>query len=520
MNNDNNIFDNSDNDVSFETHNNTNITDTTEQSGEAFPETMSASEPVYDEVKSEPVQTSTSESYYTPGYNPYQYNGGQPRTQVYINGGYQPQYNAADNTKKERKKRVKKQKSGRGFVVLVAILCIILSFGAAFGGTVLAARFISAGRVENGKMPPKFESNTPEPNKSQSEYEQSLPISPSVIVPGTGESHTGTYSEVVAKVADSVVEIRTETVSTSSIFSQYITEGAGSGVIISADGYIITNNHVIEDASTVTVYTTNGTKYAAEVIGSDAESDLAVLKVEAEGLTHALFGDSSKLVVGEEVVAIGNPLGNLGGTVTNGIISALAREVTISGNQMTLLQTNAAVNPGNSGGGLFNMSGELIGVVNAKSSGSGIEGLGFAIPSNVAANVAEQLVEHGYVRGRVSLGISYMDIKDSYTAMMYRVDAYGMYILESEHNDELKIGDRVTAFNGNVVTFGEDLKKYLKDCKVGDTITLTVVRDGKYVDVELECYEYVPGKVEEDVDKTEENSYDDMFGYPFSTFPW
>ena len=268
------------------------------------------------------------------------------------------------------------------------------------------------------------------------------------------------------------------------------------------------------------MYTTNGTKYAAKVIGSDPDSDLAVIKVEAEGLTHAVFGDSSKLVVGEEVVSIGNPLGNLGGTVTNGIISALAREVTISGTQMTLLQTNAAVNPGNSGGGLFNMSGELVGVVNAKSSGSGIEGLGFAIPGNVAANVAEQLIEYGYVRGRVSIGITYMDIKDSYTAMMYRVDAYGLYILESEQNDELKIGDRVTAFNGNVVTFSNDLKKYLKDCKVGDKVKLTVIRNGKYVDVEIECYEYVPGKVEKDEDKTEENSYEDIFGSPFSSFPW
>lgn len=520
MNNDNNIFENNDSDVSFETEDNNKTEQSVEgeQSGEVFPETMSTAEPVYDEMKSESGYISAPQGDDAPEHSPYQYNE-QMRTQVYINGGNNSQY-YAENQKRERKKSVKKQKSGRGFIVLVAILCIILSFGAAFGGTVLAARFISAGRVHQSKVPPKFDNSAPGSNKSQSEYEQSLPASPSVIVPGTGESNAGTYSEVVAKVADSVVEIRTEKVLTSSIFSQYVTKGAGSGVIISADGYIVTNHHVIEDASAVTVYTTNGTKYAAKVIGSDPDSDLAIIKVEAEGLTHAVFGDSSKLVVGEEVVSIGNPLGNLGGTVTNGIISALAREVTISGTQMTLLQTNAAVNPGNSGGGLFNMSGELVGIVNAKSSGSGIEGLGFAIPGNVAANVAEQLIEYGYVRGRVSIGITYMDIKDSYTAMMYRVDAYGMYILESEQNDELKIGDRVTAFNGNVVTFSNDLKKYLNDCKVGDKVKLTVIRNGKYVDVEIECYEYVPGKVEKDEDKTEENSYEDIFGSPFSSFPW
>ena len=305
--------------------------------------------------------------------------------------------------------------------------------------------------------------------------------------------------------------------STSSIFSQYITEGAGSGVIITADGYIITNYHVIDNASTVTVSTNDGNKYAAKVIGYDNDSDIAVIKIEATGLTPAVVGDSTKLVVGEEVIAIGNPLGSLGGTVTNGIISALAREITIDGTQMTLLQTNAAINPGNSGGGLFNMAGELVGIVNAKSSGSGIEGLGFAIPSSTAAQVVEQLINYGYVRGRVSLGISYMDISDSYTAMMYRVNTLGMYILESEYNDGLKIGDRVTAVNGNEITYGSDLKAILKDCKVGDKLTLTVVREGKYVEVEVECHEYVPTQNNGDKDKTEEKSASSsIFDLPFS----
>jgi len=415
------------------------------------------------------------------------------RTEVYINR------NIEEDAAKVKREPVKDKKKRKNAPIAVAVvLCIILSGFTAFGATLLANSM--SGTRGTSVI---YKSVTPDTSISNTDSTFGKP---------------GTYSTVAEKVASSVVEIRTETVSTSSIFSQYITEGAGSGVIITADGYIITNNHVIEGASTVTVTTTNGTKYPAEVIGYDSESDLAVLKVEATDLTPAVVGDSTKLVVGEEVLAIGNPLGSLGGTVTNGIISALARQVTIDGTEMTLLQTNAAVNPGNSGGGLFNLAGELVGIVNAKSSGSGIEGLGFAIPSNMASQVVEQLINYGYVRGRVSLGITYMDISDSYTAMMYRVNTLGVYILESEYNDALKIGDRVTAVDGNEVTYGNDIKAILKDHVVGDKITLTVVRDGKYVDVEMECYEYVPGKSEEDSKQAQKGGSDSIFASPFSSW--
>ncbi len=418
------------------------------------------------------------------------------RPQVYINGASCTEGNTQESAAKQKSKG----KRGISTIALVAVLCVLLSGLAAFGGTYLASR-VNGGAAGKSVI-------------YQSIYRDGGTITNTDSTFGK----VGTYAEVAAKVAGSVVEIRTETVSTSSIFSQYITEGAGSGVIITADGYIITNNHVIEGASTVTVTTHDGSKYPAEVIGYDSESDLAVLKIDASMLTPAVVGDSTKLVVGEEVIAIGNPLGSLGGTVTNGIISALARQVTIDGTEMTLLQTNAAVNPGNSGGGLFNLAGELIGIVNAKSSGSSIEGLGFAIPSNMASQVVEQLINYGYVRGRVSLGISYMDISDSYTAMMYRVNTLGIYILESEYNDELKIGDRVTAVDGIEVTYGSDIKAILKEHKVGDKITLTVVREGKFVEVEMECHEYVPGKTEEDKDKTEQNSLSDIFTSPFSSW--
>lgn len=510
--NNNNLYDNNQTPSEDDGTVNTSISDVQE----ATCENNSCAEPVDVNADNE-VELGQPETA-APSYNPSE----APREQVYINKEVENFVYSSDKTEKECRNKEKKPAS-KGFVIAVAAICVVLSFAAAFGGTLLASKENSIPGINSDRAPLKVETGADNVGVDNAAGEIGLPDAPSIIVPSVGDSNNGTnstYSSVIKKVADSVVEITTETVSTNSIFSQYITEGAGSGVIISADGYIITNHHVIENASTVTVRTTGGKKYAAEVIGSDSESDLAVLKIEADGLTYAIFGDSSKLVVGDEVIAIGNPLGNLGGTVTNGIISALAREVKISGTQMTLLQTNAAVNPGNSGGGLFNMKGELVGVVNAKSSGSGIEGLAFAIPSNVAANVAEQLAEYGYVRGRVALGISYMDIKDSYTAMMYRVDTYGMYILESEYNDELKVGDRVTAVNGNVITYGDDIKQYLKGCNVGDKITLTVVRDGKYVDVELECYEYVPGDVENDADKTQEKSFGNFFTSPFSGFFW
>lgn len=234
--------------------------------------------------------------------------------------------------------------------------------------------------------------------------------------------------EIAAKAADSVVEITTESVTTGEFLQQSITQGAGSGVIISTDGYILTNYHVIEGASTITVTLRNGNSYPATLVGVDDNLDVALLKIEETNLSPATFGDSSSLKVGETAVAIGNPLGQLGGTVTNGIISALDRDITIDGKTKKLLQTNAAINPGNSGGGLFNDKGQLIGLVVAKSSGEEIEGLGFAIPINDVVNILDDLKQYGYVKGRISLGVSLLDISSQQMALMYRVGQTGCYI--------------------------------------------------------------------------------------------
>lgn len=192
------------------------------------------------------------------------------------------------------------------------------------------------------------------------------------------------------------LEITTESVQTGSYFNQYVATGAGSGVIISADGYIVTNDHVISGANSIAVRLHDGTTLDAALVATDAKTDLAVIRVQAQELIPATLGTSADLVVGQPVVAIGNPLGRLGGTVTDGIISAKDRVISIDGEHMTLLQTNAAVNPGNSGGGLFDAQARLVGVVNSKSSGSDVEGLGFAIPIDTARPVIEQLITQGY----------------------------------------------------------------------------------------------------------------------------
>ena len=301
-----------------------------------------------------------------------------------------------------------------------------------------------------------------------------------------------TLPQVSALVSPSVVVITTEQV----VYSQWywygqgqVQSGAGSGVIISDDGYILTCAHVIEDASNITV-TIGDTDYTATVIGSDTTSDIAVIKIDATGLTPAAVGNSDNLVVGEEVIAVGNPLGELGGTVTNGIISALNRSVSIQSGgavvDMSLIQTNASVSPGNSGGGLFNMAGELVGIVNAKSADSEAEGLGFAIPINDAIAVAQDLLEKGYVSGRPYLGITYVAVTDASTAQQLGVSAYGIYIVEvidGSPADQagLEPGDRVISIDNTEIAAQEDLGTIVQSHATGDTISITVARGGQMV---------------------------------------
>ena len=278
----------------------------------------------------------------------------------------------------------------------------------------------------------------------------------------------------------------------------------GSGFVLTEDGYIVTNHHVVADADegTVVVQFYSGEEYPAAIVGTDSMNDVALLKIEAEGLQTVTVGDSDEVEVGETVEAIGNPLGDLTFTMTAGYISALDREIDVGGTMMNLLQTNAAVNPGNSGGGLFNMSGELVGIVNAKSSGENVEGLGFAIPSNDASKVAEELMTNGYVTGKAYIGVSLYYASDSYTAYRnFRNSSPGLYIaqvVEGYNDDVLKFGDRIIAVDGTEVSSADDVKAIVKKCEIGSTMKFSLYRDGKLIEVDVKCYEYKPEKTDVD----------------------
>lgn len=309
---------------------------------------------------------------------------------------------------------------------------------------------------------------------------------------GGSPAADGSVAAVARAAADSVVEIDTQIRQQNFFMGTSLAEGAGSGVIISEDGYIVTNNHVVSGTESVLVRTTDGTEYKATVVGTDSQTDLAVLKVEATGLQPVTFADSDQIQVGDMAVAIGNPLGELGGTVTSGIISATGRDVTVDGDSMTLLQTSAAINPGNSGGGLFDANGHLIGVVNAKSAGVQIEGLGFAIPSNTVQEVVADIIDKGYVSGRPEMGITVREVNDTLTAQMLGVSKAGVYVMDPGTNEGLQSGDRFVFIDGQSIDASSDITAVMKDHQVGDTLSVTVERNGKAVETQVTLREKLP----------------------------
>ncbi len=396
--------------------------------------------------------------YQRPQYNPYYGNPGYYGQQAPQAPTYSP-YGRQPIPKPEKKP------ASKGFVIGILAIALVVSF---IGNVLLCAIMhldLGYGDLTHFtpgdviiQYAPKNENTTPITDKGVSAYVASI-------------------------AANAVVEVTTETVETDVYYGQYITEGAGSGVIISSteDGsYILTCAHVIEGAAKITIKLKDGTIYDADSYICDAESDVGVIKLNVKGLPVATVGNFEEVVVGETVVAIGNPLGTLGGSVTNGIVSALDRDIIIDGTTYHLLQTNAEINPGNSGGGLFNAKGELIGIVNAKSVGENVEGLGFAIPVSDAVDIMTDLIEKGYVSGRVKLGFELFEIQDEedirYWFKYYRYFSdYGVYIASAESSD-FQEGDLLVAIDGVKITTLADVKALLQEFEVGQTVTVTVSR--------------------------------------------
>ena len=400
----------------------------------------------------------------TSGQNPQQDSNGY--TSSFSGGnGNNGGYNGYSYSSAPQQPPVPQKKKGSK-VLLRVLACVgvaALGFGGGLGGAVVASR---AGLTGNQVVVQQVERST------------------DATAAGSTDGTSMSVQQIASVVSPSVVT--TEQMSSSQTWfgGYYVQSGAGSGVIISQDGYILTCAHVVSGATSVKVQL-NGSdeSYDATVVGQDSTSDIAVLKIDATGLTPAVIGDSDALAVGEVAVAVGNPLGTLSNTVTDGIVSALNRQVTVQDNDMTLIQTDASISPGNSGGGLFNANGELIGIVNAKSSYSEAEGIGFAIPINTAMEIGQQLIENGSV-ARPALGVKIMDVTDAQTAQQLGVSTMGVYVVEVTKGSGadaagVQAGDRVLAVDDTAVSDSSALKNYLKDKGIGDTVNLQVERDGK-----------------------------------------
>lgn len=378
--------------------------------------------------------------------------------------------------------------SGGKIIQKILGIALSLSIGFAVGNIYSASK--ASDKVSNNEL--SVNSNLTYANSSN------LPVSSSSSTDGL------TVTEIANLVSDSVVEISVSATS-NSYFGTYTSTGSGSGVIISKDGYIITNNHVINGASEINIRLKNGTEYKANLIGKDSKTDVAILKIDASDLTCAVIGDSSKLQVGDLAVVIGNPLGKLGGTVTNGIISALEREINLDGSTMNLIQTNAAINPGNSGGGLFNSRGELVGIVVAKSSGLDVEGLGFVIPINDISSEINDILNLGYVSGRPFLGVSLSDNSSSSSVPMDIFDLFSLYssqtrsygpqvaeVIKDSAADEggIKVGDYIVSIDDEMMSVASDVTNKISEYSIGDKINIGIVRENKMMTVNVTLKEY------------------------------
>lgn len=432
----------------------------------------------------------------TPAYTWNAQSAPQQNAPVQPNG--QPVYYGVPVHQPQKQPKPKKHGSKFGLKLLAVVLCCAITSAASLG--------VFVAMIQNGVI-----------NVQSSEASSNAAFTISRVVNGdtssdTSASSDGTVSamsdqDIAAKLTPSVVCIQNYQVTQNYGFMQTDTSDSsvspaseGSGIIMSEDGYIITNAHVVEGATSLKVMTSDGETYEAQLIGSDTVTDLAVVKIDATGLTAAEFGSSEDLRVADKVMAIGNPGGHeLSSSVTIGYVSALNRAIAnnTTGYTMEYIQTDAAINPGNSGGALINEYGQVVGINSAKISATGYEGLGFAIPIDTAQPIISDLIQYGYVKDRAVLGISGQFI-DSMTGRFYGLPQ-GEYVAQLNSSEAqasgLQVGDVITAIDGQQLDSESTLRSAILSKKPGDTVTLQVYRSStqQSTTVELKLSEYSAG---------------------------
>lgn len=409
----------------------------------------------------------------------------------------------------------KKHHGGVGRVVALILSCAVISAACGFGGAILA---------QNGSRTGKTtvqQSNRTAANVSVKKVDGQTLMSP---------------AEVYASTVNSVVSINCSAVSTNIFGQQTESASSGSGFIYTADGYIVTNQHVVANASSINVTLYNGDTYPATLVGSDSDYDVAVLKIDAKDLPAVTLGSSTDVNVGDTVMAIGNPLGELTFSMSQGIVSCVNRAINVEGTPFNMIQVDASINPGNSGGPLMNLYGEVVGIVSAKYSSyanTTVEGLGFAIPINDVQSIIKDIIENGSVGNKAYMAITAGTMTQQMAAQ-YKINATeGVFVYSVEDGGAgdkagLKLGDVITKLNDTQITSMEDLSAAKKGFKAGDTVTLTVLRDGKEITTQL-TFDAQPQTTDDTADSSQSgdnnynngnngyngNGYSDLYDYFF-----
>ena len=422
---------------------------------------------------------------------------------------------AADPVVTNTPAQPKKHHRGIGRVVALLLSCAVISAACGFGGAILA---------QNGSRTGK------------TTVQQSNRTATTVNVKKVDGQTLMSPAEVYASTVNSVVSINCSAVSTNIFGQQTESASSGSGFIYTADGYIVTNQHVVANASSINVTLYNGDTYPATLVGSDSDYDVAVLKINAKDLPAVTLGNSTDVNVGDNVMAIGNPLGELTFSMSSGIVSCVNRAINVEGTPFNMIQVDASINPGNSGGPLMNLYGEVVGIVSAKYSSyadTTVEGLGFAIPINDVQSIISDIMENGSVTDKAYMAITAGTMTQQMAAQ-YKINATeGVFVYSVEDGGAgdkagLKLGDVITKLNDTQITSMEDLSAAKKNFKAGDTVTLTVLRDGQEITTQL-TFDAQPQTTDDTTDSSQSsgngynndnngyngNGYSDLYDYFF-----